>query len=126
MRIRRISSSRRSAIGADRAQGRVAVVVLAHPLAYLALELEDLDDSVGYLEAAVLPTALAAGDDHDRLPRVDHLLDPEAELADGRSPLRPVLLDALVPPVGAGVGVVGGRDPLDVVGHVLEHPPPIA
>jgi hypothetical protein len=52
---------------------------------------------------------------------VDHLLDHEAQLADGGAPLGPILLDASVAVVGIGVRIVLRGDPLDVLAHVVEH-----
>src|SRR5829696_5492029 len=132
---RSASSNRRSgavssgactgAVAAEGTQRGAAVVVLAHANTTFVLEVVDLDHPVRDLEAAVLTLALPTGDDDDGLPSVDHLLDLEVELPDGGAPLRPVVLDALVAVVGAGVRIVLGRDPLHLGRHVIEHPRPI-
>src|SRR5262245_13530335 len=108
--LRAIDRLRRSPAlqGAERG---ATVVVLVNARALIPFEVKDLNDAVGDLETAVLAATLSPGHHDDVVPGVHHLLDQEVELPDRGSPLGPVLLDALMPLVGAGVGIVLGRDP---------------
>ncbi len=126
LRLGGLGRARLSILHAHRPQRGRAVVVLAHSHTLLVREGEDLHNPVGDLEPAVLATAGPARGDDDVIADLEDMLDLEAELADGGPPLRPELLDPLVAAIGARVGVLGRRHPLDVLAHVLEHPGAVA